>query len=39
VVAPKDQNGKPLWDDSKPFEDRQLLRGLEYLRNRVIANR
>ncbi|GIW83725.1 MAG: S41 family peptidase [Thermogemmata sp.] len=26
------KNGKPLWDESQPFQDRPLLRALEYLR-------
>jgi carboxyl-terminal processing protease len=28
------QDGKPLWDESKPFEDRQLTRALEFLRKK-----
>jgi carboxyl-terminal processing protease len=35
VTVPKGQDGKPLWDESKPFEDHQLERGLEYLRKKL----
>ena len=27
LPIPKDKDGKPLWDESKPFEDRQLKQG------------
>jgi carboxyl-terminal processing protease len=33
--VPKDKDGKPLWDDSKPFEDRPLNRALEHLRKKL----
>ncbi len=35
VLAPRGQDGKPMWDDSKPFEDRQLNRALEYVRKKL----
>jgi carboxyl-terminal processing protease len=35
VQVPKDKDGKPLWDDSKPFEDRPLDRALEHLRKKL----
>lgn len=34
-VVPKGEDGKPMWDESKPFSDRQLDRALEYLRGKV----
>jgi carboxyl-terminal processing protease len=33
--VPKGADGKPLWDDSKPFEDRPLNRALEHLRKKL----
>jgi carboxyl-terminal processing protease len=36
LPVPKD-NGKPMWDESKPFEDRQMIRALEYLRNKLVG--
>ncbi|MCI0705209.1 MAG: S41 family peptidase [Planctomycetia bacterium] len=33
--TPKDDNGKPIIDDSKPFEDPQLLKAVEYLRKKL----
>jgi carboxyl-terminal processing protease len=35
VQVPKGADGKPLWDESRPFEDRPLNRGLEYLRKKL----
>ena len=32
---PKGADGKPLLDDSKPFEDRQLAKALAYLREKI----
>ena len=34
-VVPKGEDGKPLWDESKPYSDRQLDRALEYLKNKL----
>ncbi len=34
IKAPKGKDGKPAWDESKPFEDRPMNRALEYLRKR-----
>ena len=34
-VVPKGDDGKPFWDESKPFQDRQLDRALEYLKNKL----
>lgn len=33
--APKGKDGKPLWDDSKPFEDTQLNKALDYLKKKL----
>jgi carboxyl-terminal processing protease len=33
--APTGQDGKPLWDESKPFDDRQLNRALEHLKKKL----
>jgi carboxyl-terminal processing protease len=35
VKAPKGQDGKLLWDDSKPFEDLPMNRAKEYLRKKL----
>lgn len=35
VKPPKGQDGKPLWDDSKPFEDLPMNRALDYLRKKL----
>lgn len=35
LQAPKDKDGRPMWDDSKPFEDRPLNRALEHLRKKL----
>jgi carboxyl-terminal processing protease len=35
VKPPKGLDGKPLWDDSKPFEDQPMNRALEYLRKKL----
>lgn len=35
LQVPKDKDGKPMWDDTKPFEDRQLDRALEHLRKKL----
>jgi carboxyl-terminal processing protease len=35
VVVPKDKDDKPLWDESKPYEDPQLKRALEHLRKTI----
>ncbi|HEV3387149.1 MAG TPA: hypothetical protein VG097_20185, partial [Gemmata sp.] len=35
VKPPKGQDGKPLWDDSKPFDDQPMNRALEYLRKKL----
>lgn len=35
VVAPKGPDGKPLWDDTKPFEDKQLIRAEEQIRKKL----
>jgi carboxyl-terminal processing protease len=35
IQTPKDKDGKPLWDDSKPFEDRQLNRALEHIKSKL----
>jgi carboxyl-terminal processing protease len=35
IQVPKDKDGKPLWDDSKPFEDRPLNRAVEHLRKKL----
>jgi carboxyl-terminal processing protease len=35
VKPPKGQDGKPLWDDSKPFEDQPMNRALDYLRKKL----
>jgi carboxyl-terminal processing protease len=32
LQVPQGKDGKPLWDDSKPFEDRQLKHAVEHLR-------
>jgi carboxyl-terminal processing protease len=34
-VVPKGEDGKPMWDESKPFEDRQLDRAVEYLKKKL----
>jgi carboxyl-terminal processing protease len=34
-TAPNGPDGKPLWDESKPFDDRQLNRALEYLKKKL----
>jgi carboxyl-terminal processing protease len=31
----KGKDGKPLWDDSKPFDDRTMNRALEHLRQKL----
>lgn len=33
--VPKGQDGKPLWDDSRPFEDQPMNRALKYLRDKL----
>jgi carboxyl-terminal processing protease len=35
VVVPNGDDGKPLWDESKPYEDPQLKRALEHLRKTI----
>jgi hypothetical protein len=35
LIPPKGQDGKPLWDESKPFEDRPMTRALEFLRKKL----
>ena len=35
LQVPKDKDGKPLWDESKPFEDRQLNRALEHIKSKL----
>jgi hypothetical protein len=34
-INAKGQDGKPLWDESKPFDDQPATRALEYLRKRL----
>ena len=34
-LVPKGQDGKPLWDESKPFDDRQLYQALQFLRKKI----
>ncbi len=34
-VVPKGEDGKPMWDESKPFDDRQLDRALEHLKGKL----
>jgi carboxyl-terminal processing protease len=33
--APKGKDGKPLWDETKPFDDRQLDKALDYLKKKL----
>ncbi len=35
LPVPNGEDGKPLWDDTRPFEDRQLNRAVEYLRKKL----
>ena len=35
LAVPQDKDGKPLWDESKPYEDPQLKRALEHIRNTI----
>jgi carboxyl-terminal processing protease len=35
LPVPRDKDGKPLWDEGKPFEDRQLERALEHLKKKL----
>ncbi|WP_439627359.1 S41 family peptidase [Gemmata sp.] len=35
LPALKGQDGKPLWDEKKPFEDRQMDKALDYLRKKL----
>jgi carboxyl-terminal processing protease len=35
MPIPKGQDGKPMWDESKPYEDRQLNKALDYLRKKL----
>jgi carboxyl-terminal processing protease len=35
LPVPLDEDGKPYWDESKPFEDLQLKRALDYLRKTI----
>lgn len=35
IPVPRGEDGKPLWDDTRPFQDRQLDRALEYLRGKL----
>ena len=35
LTVPKGEDGKPLWDESKPFEDPQLKRALDHLRKTI----
>jgi len=35
LPALKGQDGKPLWDNTKPFDDRQMNKALDYLRKKL----
>jgi carboxyl-terminal processing protease len=35
IPPPKGADGKPLWDETKPYEDKPMNRALEYLRKKL----
>jgi carboxyl-terminal processing protease len=37
IKAPNGQDGKPLWDDTKPFVDQPMNRAKEYLRKKLLG--